>query len=881
MWGPALITKGKAGIVSYKAPWGEEVAPKTLEQTGMYEASANLLWLNPFPLGNVAQQIAGDAPQWRPLLEAVDKFMTLEAAIESSLASSQGTSGRAARLLFPITVPACCDDAADGGVTCVLGKFRVVAGHTYVWAWYLGMHRAMQAGDVACVAALWQMARTTTVHLRHGLKESQLATWSISHAEQARATEGVLGDSFPAFALKCLAVLGEMPLCHRGAHSSDPADGLTVRKATSKLLEAKVTFRGAKMNQTMANGVLIFRNTVDSGGLRMFADIENSHGREVMGLHYNKIVQLVQCCSAASKVVGIPAPELVEATLGALHFQLRQKLVSPEQVSVPWLVAEKREAKKQVSKAARLESRGSGFVVKAIARHAFAQHLGLECADLKEKAGSQVDSIVSDVETLLRAVATYTQFESAFTPPEDTTEPQAFLEEYKDKHMKSKLGREAVDLIYDVYGGEHDDMLAEHIKPDGEWAQVVDWHRCDIPAWTEMARQLSLHGSVSIDSSKPPSAARSRVLARSLSNASDEAKAEQKQKESERDKVWAAATTSRRKLVNFLTPRSSWKARDLDSAYEASSAFSWDGGKPTEKHRVFLFSADLIDESGNCWAKTMQWPAALGEECVKFMKSKTGHCDLLVFCDGRSRSSRQALERLNEDTRNMIDLWATYTASSRLGRRIAWGSDNKEMIFISFPVPRVQMPVKPRKDPKCGGVAGETTTHDATYSGVAPMSWASMTLVTDADKEKILGVTAGTSKKPRAKVFDTSFGQPLLWAERKTIAFWLTLFEDVDAGMIIDCSPGSGTAARAALLANIPYFGLARNEHHASFLCNVADRQALMMMRTAGSPLHHQDMAECISAHFSQLMASMETMDGAKDTEPDGEVTLDELLDLE
>ena len=41
--------------------------------------------------------------------------------------------------------------------------------------------------------------------------------------------------------------------------------------------------------------------------------------------------------------------------------------------------------------------------------------------------------------------------------------------------MKSKLGRDAVDLIYDVFGGAHDDMLAEHIKPDGEWANIVDW----------------------------------------------------------------------------------------------------------------------------------------------------------------------------------------------------------------------------------------------------------------------------------------------------------------------------------------------------------------------------------------------------------------------
>ena len=158
------------------------------------------------------------------------------------------------------------------------------------------------------------------------------------------------------------------------------------------------------------------------------------------------------------------------------------------------------------------------------------------------------------------------------------------------------------------------------------------------------------------------------------------------------------------------------------------------------------------------------------------------------------------------------------------------------------------------------------------------MSWASMALVTDADKHKILGVTTG---KPRAKVFDTAFGQPLFWAERKTVPFWQNLFEDLDASMIIDCSPGSGSAAKAALQANIPYFGFARNDHHASFLCNVVDRQALSMMRTAGSPLHHQDMAECISAHFSQLIASMETMDAAKDTEPDGEVTVEELVKVE
>ena len=61
---------------------------------------------------------------------------------------------------------------------------------------------------------------------------------------------------------------------------------------------------------------------------------------------------------------------------------------------------------------------------------------GSSVLDLKEKAGSQVGSIVSDVENLVRAVGTYAHFESVFSSPEDI-DPQAFLEEYKDRHMKS------------------------------------------------------------------------------------------------------------------------------------------------------------------------------------------------------------------------------------------------------------------------------------------------------------------------------------------------------------------------------------------------------------------------------------------------------------
>ena len=279
-----------------------------------------------------------------------------------------------------------------------------------------------------------------------------------------------MGDSFPAFALKCLAVLEVLPRCHHGATTSGEADEtVTVRKATSQLLEANVVFRGAKVNATMASAVLTFRTSINSGSMRLFANLENQHGREVMGLHYNKIARLVQTCTEASKIVGSSASELVEASLGAIHFALRNDILKPADVTIPLLDGQDRN-KKRIS---------HGFTLKAVARHAFVQHLELERAELEERAGTQAKTIVNDLRTLLDAVKTYAKFEKAFNAPDGTT-PQEHLEDYKEKTMSTKLGRDAVDLIYDVLGGEHDDALAEQLKPEGEWAKLVDWRFCDI-----------------------------------------------------------------------------------------------------------------------------------------------------------------------------------------------------------------------------------------------------------------------------------------------------------------------------------------------------------------------------------------------------------------
>jgi hypothetical protein len=71
-----------------------------------------------------------------------------------------------------------------------------------------------------------------------------------------------------------------------------------------------------------------------------------------------------------------------------------------------------------------------------------------------------------------------------------------------------------------------------------------------------------------------------------------------------------------------------------------------------------------------------------------------------------------------------------------------------------------------------------------------------MPQLTANDKAHITGCVPPT---PREHLFDTCLGQPLFWAERKSPVFWKQVFLDMSAKCIVDCTPGSGMAARAAM----------------------------------------------------------------------------------
>ena len=113
-------------------------------------------------------------------------------------------------------------------------------------------------------------------------------------------------------------------------------------------------------------------------------------------------------------------------------------------------------------------------------------------------------------------------------------------------------------------------------------------------------------------------------------------------------------------------------ARDLGSALlQADLDIPLERGQGARSPRVFLFSADLVAESSvTPWSAVPEWHDH-GTALVEFMVGQTGPADVLVFCDGRSRTCRAKLEEMTKSMRHASEVWVVYKPSPRLGRKVS------------------------------------------------------------------------------------------------------------------------------------------------------------------------------------------------------------------
>ena len=87
----------------------------------------------------------------------------------------------------------------------------------------------------------------------------------------------------------------------------------------------------------------------------------------------------------------------------------------------------------------------------------------------------------------------------------------------------------------------------------------------------------------------------------------------------------------------------------------------------------------------------------------------------------------------------------------------------------------------------------------------------------------------------------------------------------MNADFVVDLGAGSGVTARACLSLGIPWVGLCWNQVHANWLNNVVDRWALEEIVKKQSPLHEQDLAKLVNAHFSDVIQQIQDTDKMAD----------------
>ena len=81
--------------------------------------------------------------------------------------------------------------------------------------------------------------------------------------------------------------------------------------------------------------------------------------------------------------------------------------------------------------------------------------------------------------------------------------------------------------------------------------------------------------------------------------------------------------------------------------------------------------------------------------------------------------------------------------------------------------------------------------------------------------------------------------------------------------MVVDLSPGSGVAARAAMHHNIEDIGCCSNVTHARWMSNVLDREACALIGHQHCDFNDGEYAVWVNTHFGDVLAQIKGRDEA------------------
>ena len=361
------------------------------------------------------------------------------------------------------------------------------------------------------------------------------------------------------------------------------------------------------------------------------------------------------------------------------------------------------------------------------------------------------------------------------------------------------------------------------------------------------------------------------LLRRKTDDNDEQGAAAENAAESERNDVWTKAV-ARRKTLAVVVPvarNGIHLTKDgLATAYSKCTTVTGfeskrdigDGAKRESgdgaSARAFVLSPECLTESSAEPWRHISNPAALDlEATLKFIASESKEGDVIVVFDNGLPLVRAVIQKELGSKPNQTEGWVIYTGSAgvRPKKKVPYATNQRETFFVSLAANRTRTALRQRKTYL---LPGETASSDLDYVSVPRRNIGTAPLATVEDKARIFGIEpSNISPAPSEVAVHLGTGVPLFWQEQRPRDFYMTLFQQLGVGAVVDVAPGSGCKGEAALALGLPYCALALSVTHQRWLHNTFDRAALTHIVSKQSPLYMADLVQHIKKHFEDMLS--------------------------
>ena len=334
-----------------------------------------------------------------------------------------------------------------------------------------------------------------------------------------------------------------------------------------------------------------------------------------------------------------------------------------------------------------------------------------------------------------------------------------------------------------------------------------------------------------------------------------------------KNKIYEAVVTARRNKQVFI-PARDW-ARNIWSKdgegyaiFQKSKFATAPVGEAGKKNNVMVLFPELFPtkdqfQSATAHRDPVVWRSEMND-AFTWMMTNRDESTVAFATDARNTKIRMSFQTIvNETTKDEtkhIENWIMYKGHPskrdiRFPTRQVFGAlQNMEAVVGLLPVPRVRMNTRHRLN---FSACGETNTHTRSYSGVPWRSLSSLPRMGLEAKDGLTGITSpaydkAVSDETRKK------GHPLFWKETLDVEWLVAAFSDLHATRIFDLCAGSGAAACAAVVLDIPYEGIAMNAKHAAWLNNIMDRAIFAILQLREVPKDSKGHRDPDAAKFKE-----------------------------